>query len=176
MKRSSRMLLLMLMAGLLTAQSKATFGQMIGVIKKLKPEVSVIGVMGSSLSTKDIDGMTRNAMQQGLKLFVAIPGDARDVSSMYKVLVGEKKSQMIIIPSADDRLMNGMGFDVLKEFAMMDRVGICVQNPELVNEGAMCSVTKEADKISVAVNRKVLAVVNAAVPAEEQTSITFVLR
>ena len=161
---------------LLSAQSKPTFGQVLGVIKKLKADLTVVGVMSTTLSSKDIENMTRSAMQQGVKLFVTEPKDVREVPALYKALVNDKKAQMIIITDIADKTMTGMGFDFIKETATMDRVGICAPDPALVSQGAMCSIVKENEKIVVYVNQKVLAFVSAKMPSEESSTISFVLR
>ena len=161
---------------LLSAQSKPTFGQVLGVIKKLKADLTVVGVMSTTLSSKDIENMTRSAMQQGVKLFVTEPKDVREVPALYKALVNDKKAQMIIITDIADKTMTGMGFDFIKETATMDRVGICAPDPALVSQGAMCSIVKENEKIVVYVNQKVLAFVSAKMPSEESSTINFVLR
>ncbi len=161
---------------MLSAQSKASFGQVLGVIKKLKTDLTVVGVMSSTLSSKDIESMTRAAMQQGVKLYVTEPKDVREVSALYKALVNDKKAQLIIIPDNADKTMTGMGFDFIKENATIDRIGICAPDPSLIAQGAMCSIVKENEKIIVYINQKVLAFVNAKMPAEEITSISFVLK
>ncbi len=161
---------------LLSAQSKPSFGQVLAVIKKLKTDLTVVGVMSSTLTSKDIESMTRAAMQQGVKLFVTEPKDVREVSPLYKALVNDKKAQMIIIPDNADKTMTGMGFDFIKEHATMDRVGICAPDPALIAQGAMCSIVKENEKLVVYVNQKVLTFVSAKMPTEEMTSISFVVR
>jgi uncharacterized protein YjaZ len=169
-------LLLVVLPLLLTAQSKPSFGQVLGVAKKLKTDLAVVGVMSTTLTSKDIESMTRSAMQQGVKLFVTEPKDVREVSALYKTLVNDKKVQLIIIPDNADKTMTGMGFDFIKENATIDRVGICAPDPSLVAQGAMCSVVRENDKIVVYVNQKVLAFVSAKIPTDEASTINFVLR
>lgn len=161
---------------MLTAQTKPSFGQVLAVIKKLKTDLTVVGVMSTTLTSKDIESMSRSAMQQGVKLFVTEPKDVREVPALYKALVNDKKAQLIIIPDNADKTMTGMGFDFIKENATLDRIGICAPDPSLVNQGAMCSIVKENEKIVVYVNQKVLAFVSAKMPSEESSTISFVLR
>lgn len=169
-------LCVLVLAGSAPAQSKVSFGQTIGVLKKLKPDLNSVGVLSTTTSKKDAEAMARTALQQGVKVFVAIAADVREVPQLYKTLVGEKKVQVIVLPDADDRTMTGMGFDFLKENALTDRVGICAPTPGLVAEGAVCCVSRENDKVVAYVNQKVLGFINAAVPTEESSSISFVLR
>lgn len=178
MKRVTIIVLLFccVLSGQLTAQSKPTFGQVLGVMKKLKSDLTIVGVMSTTLSSKDIENMSRSAMQQGVKLFVSIPKDVREISGLYKTMVNEKKVQLIIIPDQSDVTMTGMGFEFIKENATVDRVGICAPDPAMVAQGAMCSVVRENEKIVAYVNQRVLAFVNAKMPSEESTAISFVLR
>jgi ABC-type uncharacterized transport system substrate-binding protein len=158
-----------------TAQT-VTYGQQISILKSLKADLHVIGVMAGNISESDIVSVSRTAKQQGLEVFVARPKDGREIPELYKKLIRDKKVQIILIPNADDNLMSQIGYEYLKENAILDKIGICVPDIDLFNQGAFCFITKEDGKFMVYVNGKISSFVGAAVPKEENSSITYVVR
>lgn len=160
----------------LQGQTSVTFGQQIALLKMLKPDLESIGVLSTSLNEKDVQQYTRSSLQQGVKLYVAEPKDARDIPSLYKKLVAEKKVQLILIPSVEDRIMLDVGYEYLKENTLLDRVGVCVPDVKLIANGAFFSVTKEDGKLVVTVNQRIATLVGAAIPSQPNPSISFVAR
>ncbi len=158
------------------AQSPITYGQQISILKSLKSDLHVIGVMAGNISEKDISNFSRTAQQQGIQVFVAQPKDPREIPDLYKKLIREKKAQLILIPNADDALMLQIGYEYLKENAIVDKVGVCVPDVSLISQGAFCFITKENGKFTVYINERVSSYVGAAVPKEENPSINYVLR
>ncbi|KAB2925924.1 MAG: hypothetical protein F9K22_01125 [Bacteroidetes bacterium] len=160
----------------LTGQTSVTFGQQIALLKMLKPDLESIGVLSTSLNEKDVQQYTRSSLQQGVKLYVAEPKDARDIPSLYKKLVAEKKVQLILIPSVEDRIMLDVGYEFLKENTLLDRIGVCVPDVRFIANGAFFSVAKEEGKLVVTVNQRIAALVGASIPSQPNPSISFVTR
>jgi len=158
------------------AQSSVTYAQLVFILKTLKPDLNTIGVLSTSLSEKDIASFTRGAQGQGVNVFIGQPGDAREISALYKKLVSEKKVQIIIIPSVDDKMILKTGFEFLAENAALDKVGLCVPDQELLTQGAFCYITKENGKFVAYVNQRVSTFVGAKIPETESPTITFVSR
>ncbi|MBW7886965.1 MAG: hypothetical protein H3C35_01215 [Bacteroidetes bacterium] len=183
MKRNSMLLLVSLililvgsLPDVLVAQPAVSFGQQVAVLKSLKSDLQVLGVMSSTLNEKEIANITRTATQQGLKLFVAQITKPQDIAQFYKKLVSEKKAQIILIPSADDDMMLRFGFDFLKENTVVDKIGLCVPDVSYLSQGAFCFITKEEGKIKAYVNQRISAFVGAAIPKEENPSIDYVVK
>ena len=149
-----------------------SYGQHIGVFKKLKADLTTVGVMTSNLSDKGIEEIQRVALQLGVKVFFAKGADGKDVPSLYKTLVNEKKVQFLWIPNADDRMLSV--FEYLKENAVPDKVGLCVPDQDLLTQGGLIFVTRENGKITAYVNQKMAAFVGVTMPSEEGSSINFV--
>lgn len=182
MKRNSlvEVVFLAVVIGLTTEISfaqGASFGQQVAILKMVKPDLEVIGIMTTTITEKDIASFTRSALQQGLKIFIAQPKDAREIPALYKKLITEKKAQLIFIPSSDDKVMLEIGYEFLKENALLDKVGICVPNATFLASGAFFALDKADGKLTAYVNQRVAAVVGAMIPKpEENPSITFVAR
>ncbi len=94
MKRNSMLLLVSLILVLVgsvpdvfVAQSAVSFGQQVAVLKSLKSDLQVLGVMSSTLNEKETANITRTATQQGLKVFVAQITKPQDIAQFYKKLV-----------------------------------------------------------------------------------------
>jgi hypothetical protein len=163
---------------LLTAASfaqKASFGQQVAVMKTIKADLKTIGVISSVMTDKMTQDLTRAGVSQGITIVIAKAKDAREVSSLYKKLVGERKIQILWIPDAGDDVVMGLGMDFLKENTAMDGVGLCVPAKNLVAGGALCCVQSEDGKLVAYVNKKIAAVVGATVPAES-AGISFVMQ
>ena len=156
------------------AQTAASYGQQIAVAKTLKPGLSTIGVFGSNLSDKSIDMMSRAATGQGVKIVVAKPQDAGQVSQFYATLVGEKKAEFIWLPDPSDAMMLGIGFEFLRVKALADKVGLIVPRESLVATGGMCTVLVEGGKLRVIVNQKIAQLIGLSVPRGDGDSMTFV--
>jgi hypothetical protein len=154
---------------------KATYGQQVAVMKILKSDLKTIGVIGSNVSDKMTTDLTRAAVSQGVTVVIAKAKDAREVASLYKKLVSERKIQVLWVPDAGDDVVMGLGMEYLIENTAMDRVGLCVPAKNLVAGGAMCSVQVEDGKLTAFVNKKIAAVVGASVPAEAG-GINFVMQ
>jgi ABC-type uncharacterized transport system substrate-binding protein len=159
------------------AQSGVTLGQQIAVLKALKPNLEVIGVISGNISEKDVSSLTRAAMQQGIKLFVAQPTNPREIPELYKKLVKEKKAQIILLPNSDDQMVLKLGYDYLKENTVLDKIGMCVPDQTLLSQGALCYFCKENGKLTVYLNQRVSVFVGIDVPKKEENSIIdYVLR
>jgi ABC-type uncharacterized transport system substrate-binding protein len=159
-----------------SAQTGVTFGQQISVLKSLKGDLQVIGVISSTLNENDVANLTRSALQMGIKIFVAEPKSPKEIPELYRKLVSEKKVQLILIPTSDDKMVLQFGFDFLKENSMLDKIGLCVPDLEFLAQGGMCFIGKENGKFMVYVNQKVSAFMGVTVPQNESPSINFVLR
>ncbi len=160
----------------LSFAQKASNGQQIAVAKSLKPNLTTIGVISSKLDEKGIEGWTRAGMALGVKVIIGLPKTVRDVPSVYKTLVKEKKVEMLIIPDADDDVMTGMGFDYLREVALNDKIGIFAPKTEMVNNGAICTVINDNGNLKAFINQKIAQVLGLSVPAETGPSITYVVQ
>jgi hypothetical protein len=154
---------------------KATFGQQVAVMKTIKSDLKVIGVISSNISDKTTQDVTRAAVSQGVTVVIAKSKDAREVASLYKKLVSDKKIQLLWIPDAGDDVVMGLGMQYLIENTAMDRVGLCVPVKTLVAGGALCCVQIEDGKLTVFVNKKIASVVGASVPAEA-AGINFIMQ
>ncbi len=155
---------------------KATYGQQIAIAKVIKPGLTTIGVIGSKLDDKTIEGWTRAGLSLGVKVIIGLPQNVRDVPSVYKTLVKDKKVELLLIADASDDLMTGMGFDYLREVALNDRIGIFAPKPEMVNNGAICTVTSDNGQLKAYVNQKLAQVLGLTVPTESGQSISYVLQ
>jgi hypothetical protein len=169
---SSFVLGLILFSGTLFAQ-KASYGQQVAVMKVLKPDLKIIGVLGSNLSDKNVQDLTRAGMAQGVTVVIAKPKDPREVGALYKRLVSDKKIQILWLPDGSDEVMMGISIDFLTENTAMDRVGLCVTEKKLVASGVLCSILTENGKLVVYVNKKIASVIGVAVPGEG-SEINFV--
>lgn len=167
---------LICVVGAVTKIEAQTYGQQLAVMKKIKAGLSTVGVLSNTLGDKALEDITRAAMGQGLKIFIARPKDAREIAALYKTLVVEKKVQMLWIPDGQDKLLLGVGFEFLKENALPDKIGLCVPDQGLVSQGALCSVGMENGKLTAYINQRISGVVGAEVPAEENSPINFVTR
>ncbi len=181
MKRNSYVLIAALLTAMGIIQTigfaqGASFGQQIAILKMVKPDLEVIGIMTTTISEKDISSYTRSALQQGVKIFIAQPKDARDIPVLYKKLITEKKAQLIFIPSSEDKTMLEVGYEFLKENALLDKVGICVPLSSLMSNGAFFALDKTDGKLTAYVNERVASIVGAMIPKQENPSITFVAR
>jgi ABC-type uncharacterized transport system substrate-binding protein len=160
----------------LSAQSKPSFGQQIAVIKILQPDVKIIGVMGATLSEKEIQDITRAGLAQGVQIVVGLPQNPREISDIYKKLVSDKKIQALLVPKGSDDMMMGVGFEYLRSNTLLDKIALYIPNPDLLSSGALCSVQVESGKLTVYVNQKIASLLGAHVPAEQSESVTYVSR
>jgi hypothetical protein len=167
---------MLLLGSICWSQNAVTFGQQIAILKMIKPDLDAVGIMSTSLTEKEIGSMMRSSLQQGVKIFVAQPKDAREIPTFYKIMISEKKVQLILIPNADDKLLLDIGYEYLKENTMLDRIGVCVPDVKFLSNGAFFAIDKENGKLVAYVNQKVAVLVGAAIPAQENPSITFVAR
>ena len=142
---------------------KAGFAQQFAVLKRMKPELTTIGVMGSTLVDKNIDALTHAAAGLGLKIVVGIPRSMRDIADVYRELL-KNGAQVIFIPDGNDNLVLGNGFEYLRDNSLTDRIGIIVPQQSFVSTGALCSVTMEDGKLKAFVNQKIAQVVGANIP------------
>ncbi len=169
----------MLLCSLLFVSSsfaqKASLGQQVAVMKTMKADLKTVGVISSTITDKMTQDLTRAGVSQGITIVIAKVKDAREVASLYKKLVSERKIQMLWVPDAGDDVVMGLGMEYLKENTVMDGVGLCVPLKALVATGALCSVQSEDGKLTAYVNKKIAAVVGAAVPAEP-AGISFVMQ
>jgi hypothetical protein len=158
------------------AQAAASYGQQIAIAKTLKPGLATIGVFGSNLSDKMIDMISRAANGQGVKIVVAKPQDAGQVSQFYAKLVVEKGAEFIWLPDASDAMMLGIGFEFLRGKALADKVGLIVPQESLVATGGTCTMLVEGGKLRVIVNQKIAEMIGLSVPRGDGESITYVTR
>ena len=160
----------------LSAQTKPSYGQQIAVIKILQPDVKIIGVMGATLSEKEIQDITRAGLAQGVQIVVGLPQNPREISDVYKKLVNDKKIQALLIPKGSDDMMMGVGFEYLRSNTLLDKIALYMPNPDMISSGALCSVQVESGKLMVYVNQKIALLLGAHVPAEQSESVTYVSR
>ena len=134
--------LVVMITGLVTqrvyAQALASMSQQIAAMKMLNPGLKTIGVIGSTLTDKDLADITRYGMGMGVEMVFARPKDARDIASMYKKMVNDKKVQMVWMPDPNDKTMLEIGFEFLKDETLVDKIGLCVPKQELTQSGALC--------------------------------------
>ncbi len=152
---------------------KASLSQQVAVMKALKPDLKTIGVLAGSLTDKLTQDLTRAGLGQGITVVIAKPKDPREVVSLYKKLFADRKIQILWLPDASDEVVSGVSIDYLKENTVMDGVGLCVDDRKHVAGGALLSVQSEGGKLVAYVNKKIAAVVGAAIPGEG-TGISFV--
>jgi len=152
---------------------KASLSQQIAVMKALKPELKTVGVLAGSLTDKLTQDLTRAGLGQGITVVIAKPKDPREVVSLYKKMVSERKIQILWLPDAADEVVSGVSIDYLKENTAMDGVGLCVDDKKHIASGALLCVQSEGGKLTAYVNKKIAAVVGAAIPGEG-TGISFV--
>jgi ABC-type uncharacterized transport system substrate-binding protein len=169
-------LLTMSVVGVMHAQTKLTYGQTIFLMKSLKPALKSIGVMESTLSTEEIEGIVRAASGQGIKVTIAKVEEARDISGLYKELVAKHAVDMVWIPDSTDKLLLGIGFEYLMENTILDRVGLCVPDRKLVERGALCSCVHENDKFTVYVNQQIARIEGLIPPTALDPAIAYVVR
>ncbi|MBI1807137.1 MAG: hypothetical protein HYR76_08825 [Ignavibacteria bacterium] len=160
----------------LFAQSPATKGQHVFIMKMLKPGLKTVGVMGSNLTDKDLQEITRLGLAQGVEMVFVRTNESREISMLYKKMVSEKKVGMIWIPDAHDKIMLETAFEFLRENTLLDNIGLCVPDVHLIQAGALCSVQKEVDKIVVHLNKKVAGVLKVKIPEDPSPLITYVLQ
>lgn len=154
---------------------KASLGQQVAVMKVLKADLKIVGVLAGSLTDKMTQDLTRAGLQQGITVVIAKPKDPREVVSLYKKLISEKKIQMLWLPDGGDDIVMGVSIDYLKENTAMDGIGLLVAEKKLVASGVLCSVQLENGKLTAYVNKKIASVVGAVVPGEG-SDISFVLQ
>ena len=80
-------MLLVLPAHKVDAQTLASYGQQIAVAKMLRPDLAVLGVMSSKITDNAAESLTRAGMGQGVKIVIGRPQSAPDVPGLYKTLV-----------------------------------------------------------------------------------------
>lgn len=168
-------LLLLLQPQAAIAQ-KVAHGQQIAIAKVIKPGLTTIGIIGSKLDDKSIEGWTRAGLALGVKVIIGLPKNVREVPQVYKTLVKEKKVELIIIADADDDLMTGMGFDYLREVALNDQIGIFAPKTEMVNNGAVCTIVSEGGQLKAIVNQKIANVLGLSIPTDAGPSISYVVQ
>ncbi len=166
----------LLVASDAAAQLKPTFIQQIYIMKLLQPNLKIIGVLGSDLTEKEIQDIKRAGLGQGIQIVFGLPKDPREISSIYKNMVAEMKVQTVWIPEANDGMMMGVGFEYLRTNTLLDKIGLCIPNPDLLSSGAFCSVQIENGKVTVYVNQKIAALLGARIPTDETSSVTYVSR
>ncbi|HTY38092.1 MAG TPA: hypothetical protein VMH23_13325 [Bacteroidota bacterium] len=159
----------------LNAQA-ASYGQQVAVAKALKPGLTTLGIFATNLSDKAIEQISRAAAGQGVKVVVAKPQDAGQVSAFYTKLVSEKKAELIWLPDASDNMLLGIGFEFLRAKALGDKVGLIVPQESLVASGGLCTVQLDGGKVKVIVNQKIAQMIGLSVPSDAGESITYVSR
>lgn len=161
---------------MLQAQTGVPYAQQIAVIKKIKTEISVIGVLTTTMSDKSIEQMGRAATGLGVKIVLAQPKEASELPSLYKKLIKEKGAQILWIPDPSDKLMTGIGFEFLRENALPDRIGIIVPDQTLVGTGGLCNVYSDAGKLKAVVNQRIAQVVGATVPNDPADPVAYIVK
>jgi|SRR5208283_3610837 len=168
------LLMILLVMSNAAAQSKPSFGQQIAVMKLLQPDLKIIGVMGTGLSEKEIQDITRAGLAQATQIIIGLPQDPRDISQIYKKMITEKKVQIIWIPNANDYMMMGIGFEYLRSNTLLDKIGLCIPDPALLSSGAFCSVQIENGKVTAYVNQKIASLLGVRIPVDAGSSVTYV--
>ena len=160
----------MLFVTMTSAQQPAALSQQIYVLKQLEPKLKTIGVMGSSISDKEMQDISRLGLSQGIEFVFARPKSPQEISLLYNQMVAQKKIQMIWLPYANDETMLGIGFQFLRENTPLDKIGLCAPKKPLVESGALCSVQKEEGKVVVYLNKKSAELLDIKVPASDPNS------
>lgn len=161
---------------LAVSQTPAPYTQQVAVMKLIRPGLTTIGVMTSSLSEKSIENIVRAAEAQGLKIIIAKPQQPSEIAELYDKLVGGKKIELLWIPDPSDKMLLGMGFNFLREKALGDKIGILVPTEDLVSSGALCSIMKDNGKLMAYVNERIAPLVGASVPSGPPSSVTYITK
>lgn len=170
------LLIIVIFATILHAQSNAPYAQQIAVVKKMKGDIATIGVLTTTLSEKSIEQMGRAATGLGVKIILAQPKEASELPSLYKKLVKEKGVQLLWIPDPNDKLMIGVGFEFLRENALPDKIGIIVPDQALVMTGGLCSIITEGGKLRVVVNQRIAQMIGAIIPNDTADPVAYIVR
>jgi ABC-type uncharacterized transport system substrate-binding protein len=158
------------------AQSKAAYGQQLFLLKSLKPSAKTVGIIGASLTDQEVQSLTRAGMGVGLSVVVGRPANARDVAVIYKKLISDNKVDLLLVVPGGGDWFSGASVEYLVENSVLDRVGLCVPSLGQMQGGALCTIQSDNGKLVVHVNQKVANVVGATVPAEQNSSIAYVVR
>ncbi len=158
----------------LKGQSAAAFGQQVAVAKKLRPDLTILGIISSTATDKSIEQMTRAGLAQSVKIVVARLKTPPEVPELYKALVSDKKVQMLILPDPADDMMTGMGFEYLREAALGDKVGLIVPLESLVSTGGLCFITNQGGTLKTVINYKVASMLGIIPPSDGSLAFTYV--
>ncbi len=158
------------------AQEKLTYAQNIFLLKALKPSLKSLGVIASTLTDQEIKAIGKAAMGQGIKVTVAKVTDVREISGLYKMLVTEHGAELVWIPDKSDEILLGVGFEFLRENAILDRVGLIVPTRDLVAKGALCSLESANQKVVIYLNRRIAQVDGINLPTSQDPSVQYVVQ
>lgn len=157
-------------------QTAATYAQQIAAMKHICPELKMVGVLGSKLTERDMQNLTRAAMTQNVEVVVGRPKSLHDIASIYKTMVTERQATLIWIPDSEDVLVVREGFEFLRTRTLHDNIGLCVPTPSLLASGGLMSVQYEDKKLTVYINHRIAALIGATTPDTGGGAIAFVSR
>ncbi len=167
--------ILLLCAGpIALAQTAATYAQHFAAMKMVHPALKRVGVLGSRLTERDMQDITRAAMTQGVEVYIGRPKNLRDIAGIYKTMVVDRRVSLLWLPDPDDALVTEEGFEFLRMRTLHDNLGLCVPNPSLLTSGGLMSVQREDKKLTIHINHRVAGLIGAATPNNSGGSIAFV--
>ena len=157
-------------------QQPAAMSQQIYMMKTLKPGLKTVGVMGTKLSDKDLQEITRLGLGFGVEFVFARPVSPKDIALFYKQLLKTRNIEMLWLPDVGDEAMLRIGFQFLRENTVLDGIGLCTPLKDQVDAGALCSMQKEDGNIIVYINRKIAVALNVSIPNDPGSPILYITR
>jgi hypothetical protein len=157
------------------AQSPATYAQQIYAMKMIQGNLNTVGVMGNSLTDDQMQQLTRAGHTQGVRVVIGKVDNARDISGVYRAMVGSEKVQVIWLPDPDDKMIMSSGFDFLRQNTIADRVGLYVPAADYVTNGALAAILTNGGNIEIHYNSRIAGRVGVSMPGDDST-VTFIER
>ncbi len=162
-------------ASTISAQTIAGYSQQLFALTKLMPSAKAFGVISSTATESFIQSMTRTGHSFGVKVIIAKANNPREIPELYHTLL-KSGVKMIWLPDKDDFMLVEKGFEFLRENTLEDKIGLCVPVSKLVAEGALCCVQSEGAKLLVTVDKRVAQVVGVAAQDDANGSIRYVVK
>lgn len=156
-----------------SAQTPATYAQHFAIMKMVRPNLKTVGVLGSKLTEKNMQDITRAALSQGIVVFIGRPATIRDLGSIYRKMVADRKISLLWLPDPEDILLTEEGFEFIRTRALHDDLGLCVPTLSLVNAGGLMSVQREGNTVTVHINHRIAELIGTATPSTSSDAIAF---
>ena len=172
---TSVILLTLLTASMMPAQTSAGYGQQIFVLIKLMPSIKSIGIISNNVTETFTQATARAGLPFGIKVFVAKADKPKDIPELYHMLL-KKGIKIIWLPDKDDAMLLNMGFEYLRETTLEDKIGLCVPVSKMVSEGALCCVQIDGNKLIVYINKRVAQVIGVNILDDPTGQVKYVLK